>query len=75
MIPQAIEENNLSDDMLERHNIAGKVHKSHIRTPEEIIKSEEEFISRKLSPRERQMVFERVAYLKEHEGIAFVTRS
>ncbi|KAJ2994302.1 hypothetical protein HDV02_001696 [Globomyces sp. JEL0801] len=58
----------LPADLLQRHNMTGNVHHSHIRNPEDIIKDEERYLGRRLTPDEIQMVKDRVAYLREHEG-------
>lgn len=39
-----------------------------IRPIEEIIKSEEEYLQRKLTPQEIELIQERIAYLREHQG-------
>jgi hypothetical protein len=60
-------------DTIERHNLT-EPH-SNIRTPEEIIKAEEEFLGRPLSPHEKQMVHDRIEYLKQHQGVMELTRT
>ncbi|KAJ3262483.1 hypothetical protein HK103_000012 [Boothiomyces macroporosus] len=58
----------LPQDMLERHNMTGNVHHSHIRPLNDILRDEERFLGRKLTPEEVQMVTDRVNYLRQHEG-------
>jgi hypothetical protein len=59
----------LSKDMMERHNITGNSHPTHIRSIEEIIDAEERYLGRKLSPHETEMIKDRVKYLTEHAGL------
>ncbi|KAJ3276319.1 hypothetical protein HDV01_004942 [Terramyces sp. JEL0728] len=58
----------LPQDMLERHNMTGQVHHSHIRPLNDILRDEERFLGRKLTTEEVKMVTDRVNYLREHEG-------
>jgi hypothetical protein len=59
----------LPPNALKRHDLGEMTNKSNIRSPEEIMKAEEEFLGRPLTPHEQQLIHDRIEYLKEHKGI------
>jgi hypothetical protein len=53
-------------ETFDRHNLT--VRHSNIRSPEEIIKAEEQYLGRHLTTAEQQRIHDQVKYLKEHQG-------